>query len=53
MNDQFYKDEPIYNLRPTNIKKQRKPPFVREFEYFSPKLLNKEPTPSRREGYYL
>lgn len=53
MNDQFYKDEPIYNLRPTHIKKQLKPPFNKEFEYFSPKLLNKEPTPSGREGYYL
>lgn len=53
MNDQFYKDEPIYNLRPTHIKKQLKPPFKKEFEYFSPKLLNKEPTPSGREGYYL
>jgi len=53
MNDQFYKDEPVFNLRPTHIKKQLKPPFTREFEYFSPKLLNKEPTPSGREGYYL
>ena len=53
MNDQFYKDEPIYNLRPTHIKKQLKPPFKKEFEYFSPKLLNKAPTPSGREGYYL
>lgn len=53
MNDQFYEDEPIYNLRPTNIKKLRKPPFVREFEYFSPKLLNGTPEPSGREGYYL
>ena len=53
MNDQFYKDEPVFNLRPTHIKKQLKPPFKKEFEYFSPKLLNKEPTPSGREGYYL
>lgn len=53
MNDKFYKDEPVFNLRPTHIKKQLKPPFKKEFEYFSPKLLNKEPTPSRREGYYL
>lgn len=53
MNDKFYKYEPIFNLRPTHIKKQLKPPFTREFEYFSPKLLNKEPTPSGREGYYL
>lgn len=53
MNDQFYKDEPIYNLRPTHIKKQLKPPFKKEFEYFSSKLLNKAPTPSGREGYYL
>lgn len=53
MNDEYYKDEPIIKLRPTHIKKQRKPPFVREFGYFSPKLLNKEPVPSDREGYYL
>ena len=53
MNDKFYKDEPIFNLRPTHIKKQLKPPFKKEFEYFSPKLLNKEPAPSGREGYYL
>ena len=53
MNDQFYEDEPIIKINPTHIKKQRKPPFVREFEYFSPKLLNTEPVPSGREGYYL
>lgn len=53
MNNQFYKDEPVFKIRPTHIKKQRKPPFVREFEYFSPKLLNKEPVPSGREGCYL
>lgn len=53
MNDNYYEDEPVFKLRPTHIKKQRKPPFVREFEYFSPKLLNKVPTPSDREGYYL
>ncbi len=53
MNDKFYNDEPIFNLRPTHIKKQLKPPFKKEFEYFSPKLLNKEPVPSEREGYYL
>lgn len=52
MNDKFYKDEPVFNLRPTHIKKQLKPPFKKEFEYFSPKLINKEPTPSGREGYY-
>lgn len=53
MNDQFYKDEPVFNLRPTHIRKQLKPPFKKEFEYFSPKLLNKELVPSEREGYYL
>ena len=53
MNDNFYEDEPVFKLRPTHIRKQLKPPFVREFEYFSPKLLNKEPVPSEREGYYL
>lgn len=53
MNDEYYQDEPIIKINPTHIKKQRKPPFVREFEYFSPKLLNKQPTPSGREGYYL
>ena len=53
MNDKYYEDEPVFKLRPTHIKKQRKPPFVKEFEYFSPKLLNKQPTPSDREGYYI
>lgn len=53
MNDKYYEDELVFKLRPTHIKKQRKPPFTWEFEYFSPKLLNKEPTPSGREGYYL
>lgn len=53
MNDKYYEDEPVFKLCPTHIKKQRKPPFTREFEYFSPKLLNKEPTPSGREGHYL
>lgn len=46
MNDQFYKDEPVFKLRPTHIKKQRKPPFVREFGLYSPYLLNKKPVPS-------
>lgn len=53
MNDQFYKDEPVFKIRPTHIKKQLKPPFVREFGFYSPYLLNKEPVPSGREGYYL
>jgi len=53
MNDQFYEDEPIIKLRPTHITKQLKPPFVREFGFYSPNLLNKEPVPSEREGYYL
>lgn len=53
MNDEYYRYEPVFKLKPTNIKKQRKPPFFREFEYFSPKLLNREPVPSERNGYYL
>lgn len=53
MNDQYYKDDPVFKLRPTHIKKQRKPPFVREFGLYSPYLLNKEPVPSEREGYFL
>ena len=53
MNDDFYKDDPVIKLRPSHIRKQRKPPFVREFGLFSPKLLNREPVPSDREGYYL
>lgn len=53
MNDEYYKDDPVYKVRPTHIRKQLKPPFVREFGYFSPKLLNKKPVPSVREGYYL
>ncbi len=53
MNDEYYEYEPIIGIKPTHIIKQRKPPFVREFGYYSPKLLNKEPMPSGREGYYL
>ena len=53
MNDNFYEDEPIFKFRPTHIRKQLKPPFKKEFEYFSPKLLNKEPVPSERVGYYF
>ena len=53
MNDDFYKDDPVINIRPSHIRKQRKPPFVREFNFFSPKLLNREPVPSEKEGYYL
>ena len=53
MNDEYYRDDPVHKVRPTHILKQRKPPFVREFGYYSPKLLNKEPVPSGREGYYL
>ncbi len=51
--DYFYKDDPVIKLRPSHIRKQRKPPFVREFNFFSPKLLNREPVPSEKEGYYL
>ena len=53
MNDEYYEYEPNIGIKPTHIRKQRKPPFVREFGYYSPKLLNKEPVPSGREGYYL
>lgn len=39
MNDEYYDDnKPTFKFRPTHIKKQRKPPFVREFGYFSPYL---------------
>ena len=53
MNDEYYEYEPIIGIKPTHIRKQRKPPFVREFGYYSPKYLNKEPVPSSRDGYYL
>ena len=54
MNDEYYEYDPIIAIKPTHIKKQRKPPFVREFGFYSPYLLNKgEPVPSGREGYYL
>ena len=52
MNDEYYKDEQPFKFRPTHIKKQRKPPFVREFGYFSPYLLNRKLVPAEREGYY-
>ena len=53
MNDEYYEYEPIIGIKSTHIRKQRKPPFVREFGFFSPMLLNKEPVLSGREGYYL
>lgn len=52
MNDEYYDDKPTFKFRPTHIKKQRKPPFVREFGYFSPYLLNRKLVPAEREGYY-
>ena len=53
MNDEFYEYGPNVSIKSTDIRKQRKPPFIREFGIYSPKLLNKEPVPSEREGYYL
>lgn len=52
MNDEYYSDDKVFRFRPTHIKKQKKPPFVREFGYYSPYLLNRRLVPCEREGYY-
>lgn len=52
MNDEYYKDEPIYKIRPSNVKAKLKPMFKTENGYFSPYLLNRKPIPASREGYY-
>ena len=52
MNDEYYKDEPIYKIRPSNVKAKLKPMFKTENGYFSPYLLNRKPVPASREGYY-
>lgn len=52
MNDEYYRDEPVYKIRPSNVKAKLKPMFKLENGYFSPYLLNKKPVPTSREGYY-
>ena len=52
MNDEYYRDEPIYKIRPSNVKAKLKPMFKIENGYFSPYLLNKKPVPASKEGYY-
>lgn len=52
MNDEYYRDEPIYKIRPSNVKAKLKPMFKTENGYFSPYLLNAKPVPASREGYY-
>ncbi len=51
MNDEYYRDEPIYKIRPSNIKAKLKPMFKTENGYFSPYLLNQKPIPASKEGY--
>lgn len=51
MNDEYYKDEPIYKIRPSNVKAKLKPMFKTENGYFSPYLLNSKPVPASKEGY--
>ncbi len=52
MNDEYYRDEPVYKIRPSNVKAKLKPMFKTENGYFSPYLLNKKPVPAGRDGYY-
>lgn len=52
MNDEYYRDEPIYKIRPSNVKTKLKPMFKIENGYFSPYLLNAKPVPASKEGYY-
>lgn len=52
MNDEYYRDEPIYKIRPSNVKAKLKPMFKIENGYFSPYLLNAKPVSASREGYY-
>lgn len=51
MNDEHYKDEPVYKVRPSNVKAKLKPMFKIENGYFSPYLLNQKPVPASKEGY--
>lgn len=52
MNDEYYRYEPIYKIRPSNVKAKLKPMFKIENGYFSPYLLNAKPVPASKEGYY-
>ena len=52
MNDEYYRDEPIYKIRPSNVKAKLKPMFKIENGYFSPYLLNAKPVPASKESYY-
>ncbi len=52
MNDEYYRDEPIYKIRPSNVKAKLKPMFKTENGYFSPYLLNAKSVPASKEGYY-
>lgn len=52
MNDEYYKDEPIYKIRPSNVKAKLKPMLKKESGYFSPYLLNAKPVPASKDGYY-
>ncbi len=52
MNDEYYKDEPTYKIRPSNVKAKLKPMLKKENGYFSPYLLNAKPVPASKEGYY-
>lgn len=50
MNDEYYRDEPIYKIRPSNVKAKLKPMVKIENGYFSPYLLNAKPVPASKEG---
>lgn len=51
MNDEYYRDEQVYKIRPSNVKAKLKPKFKIENGYFSPYLLNEKLVPAEREGY--
>ena len=52
MNDKYYNDEPIYKIRPSNVKAKLKPILKKESGYFSPYLLNAKPVSASKDGYY-
>jgi len=45
-NDEYYRDEPIYKIRPSNVKAKLKPMFKIENGYFFPYLLNQKSVPA-------
>ncbi len=53
MNDKYYNDEPIYKIRPSNVKAKLKPMLKKESGYFSPYLLNAKLVSASKDGYHF